>query len=82
MRYVWFLVAISMVFVLAIWVFSMKAQIKQAPAVINPAQDLGGAMEQFNQQKDSLKDTIGNMQSLGQNQAAPDSQQQNLNNNQ
>lgn len=87
MRYVWFFVFISMILVLTIWFFSMQGQMKQIPSSIGPVQDLGDAAEQFNQQKDSLRDVmdsaknsftdeaINDMQTAGQNQIMRENQQ-------
>lgn len=58
MRYVWFFVFLSMIFVIAIWLFSVKVALnerKDLPAENNPFNS--AVLDQFNQQKNSLKNT-------------------------
>jgi len=66
-RYVWFCVAVSMIFVLTIWIFSMKSQLQQIPDTGIPTQDIGVTIDQFNQQKDSLKNFVNNTDNAAEN---------------
>lgn len=60
-RYVWMWVAISMVFVIAIWIVSIVAQNKKNSASeMTPDPQI---LEQFKDQKKSLEDVTGQMKS-------------------
>lgn len=74
LRYVWFFVSISMAFVLAIWIFSMKAGIKQNAGNGNSLGDLSGVVNQIDQQKDSLQDSLDSMKDSFTQSAVDDSQ--------
>jgi len=58
MRYVWLCVFLSMIFVIAIWIFSVQVTLnerKDLPVESNPFNS--EVLDQFNQQKNSLKNT-------------------------
>lgn len=70
-QYVWAMVAISMVFILAIWFFSMKSEVAADKQSVLPDNLKNSpVINQFNEQKDSLKGAVeginGAMQQQGQ----------------
>ena len=88
LRYVWAMVAISMIFVVAIWFFSLGSSISEQANIKNSAGDLSGITSQLEQQKSSLTDSVDSLKSA-YSQNAIDSlqndavnQNQDLNNNQ
>ena len=68
LRYVWAMVTISMIFILAIWFFSLKSEQASAPSVTD---GIGNSeiVNQFNAQKDSLQNTVNGVKNAMQNQA-------------
>lgn len=65
LRYVWFFVAVSMVGILAIWVFSLKANIGNVSSGIDnvrSANDFSTVAESIGEQKEMLEKTIEDTQ--------------------
>jgi urea transporter len=79
MRYVWAMVAITMLFVLVIWFFSLKSG-QAADPIIPSAITNSDAMSQLQQQKDSLQNTANGIANAMQNGSSSD--QSDANNNQ
>ena len=68
LRYVWFLVALSMTFIFIIWIFSLKSQPAPTPVVqdniINPdlTQELQTQKESWQATQQQLKNTLNEAQ--------------------
>lgn len=54
MRYVWMMVIISMVFVIAIWIFSLKGNQENKPLIPEEIKS-SEIVNQFKEQKETLK---------------------------
>jgi predicted PurR-regulated permease PerM len=84
LRYVWVLTAISMIFVIIIWILSAKSQLSglSAPQLTNDQQ---GVLDEFGQQKQSIQDATNQIKNSlqspppNQDQSANQSQPQNIN---
>jgi hypothetical protein len=60
MRYVWFFVAVSMIFVIMLWIFSLQASQEESSCSSAPAENNlfdTEIMSQFGEQKKILEDT-------------------------
>lgn len=76
MRYVWFFVTLSMLFVIILWVFSLKT-LKPESQSAPTENDFSGSniIKEFNQEQQKLDDARKNAESaLSDNNAAPDSE--------
>lgn len=73
LRYVWLMVAVSMVFVIVIWLFSLKSK-KEEPSPNNFSGDI---LNQFSEQKKSLQDTTKELENAFHQQEMNSSQIQN-----
>ena len=65
LRYVWFFVAVSMVGIVSIWVFSLKASVGNVSSGINNVRstnDFSGVAEEIGEQKEMLEKTIKDTQ--------------------
>lgn len=84
LRYVWAMVAISMIFVLAIWFFSMAGNSEKNSAL--GTSDLNAIVNQFDSQKDSLQNSVNDLKDSFNQDALTKMQDtsmgDNLNNNQ
>ena len=62
MRYVWFWVVVSMAFVVAIWVFSLKNSYQKTEAPMELGTD--ELFQQYNEGKDSIQNITQNINNL------------------
>lgn len=76
MRYVFALVAVSMILVVAIWIFSLSGERNEG--VPMPESFYGDTLSDVNKQADSVKNSVNNLKSAVNQNQAPDN---NLNNN-
>jgi hypothetical protein len=63
MRYVWLSVAVVMVFVIIIWIFSLKSSQNNEPLIPTTITN-SDVVGQFQEQKDSLKNTVGGVRDV------------------
>ncbi|PIP26916.1 MAG: hypothetical protein COX30_04685 [Candidatus Moranbacteria bacterium CG23_combo_of_CG06-09_8_20_14_all_39_10] len=70
MRFVWLCVAVSMLFILTIWVFSFQAGDKTETSSLIPTEEINNIADQFNDQKKSLQATFDNTKNAVNQDAA------------
>lgn len=71
LRYVWFFVAISMVAVVSIWIFSIKANVGHVSSEINnirSSSDLNSVSDKLGEQKEALQSAFDNSKEVIKNE--------------
>ncbi|MFA7209603.1 MAG: hypothetical protein WC120_04955 [Parcubacteria group bacterium] len=63
-RYVWFFVGVSMVFIMMIWFFSFENRSFDQTLESGSFNDMADVAEQFEVQKDSVKNTVDNVKNV------------------
>lgn len=67
LRYVWFFVLISMIAVIIIWIFSIKATIQNESGNINPASSIESFSSQMSEEKEAMQSAIEGTQKMIKN---------------